>query len=319
MQHLQRISLLTFALLLPFAPACDSNPEVKTYAFAEAPSADLVPSGAVEVITEADVRYHVVTAFGFTMTIIESETGAVILDVGPKADYLPTIGAELTAYVDAIGKPYSVIISHAHPDHYGNVDQFNSVDVYAESVVVEELGKNDDFNAAYTGTLKGVDRSAEIYGLTYNFDRVSQAETAENAYIYLESHKALFAEDLVYNRTHSYIREYTPRDDVDELDNWKAGLSELKSTFGDYQHVFVGHGGHRADVAATIDENLSYLSDAQGLILGSKTLTDGTTATTNQQVVDEIARLYPDYDEGALSLSLPDAYYEGDPGAIWFP
>jgi len=319
MHQPQRVRRLTLSLLLPLALACDTAPDVDAYSFPDAPSAELVPSGAVEVITEDDLRYHVVTAFGFTMTIVENETGAVVIDVGPKADYLPTIGAELAAYADALDKPYSVIITHAHADHYGNVDQFSAVDVYADSAVVGELGKLDDFNAAFPGALKVVERSAEIYGLSYNFDRVSQAETGENAYIYLDSHKALFAEDLVYNRTHSYIREYTPLDDVDELDNWRTGLTELKSSFGDYQHVFVGHGGHRLDVATTIDENISYISDAQALILGSKTLSDGTSATTNHQVVDELARLYPDYESGALPLSLPDAFYEGDPGAIWFP
>lgn len=318
MKNLLKLSLLVVVMLSLFVISCSNDDDNGNVDFGDAPAATIVQSGTVEVITENNVRYHVIVALGFTITIAESETGVVMIDLGPKADYLPTLGTEIKAYADAIGKPISVIITHAHSDHFGNIDLFTSSNVYAGSVVADVLAADPAFTGLFSGTVNGVVSSETIEGLTFIFDKISNAETGENGYVYLEEERALFAEDLVYIQTHNYIREYTPLKGDDELTNWISGLNELKTQFGDYSHVFVGHGGTSTDVATAIDENIAYLSDAQGLIKGTKELTAGGYAATNQEVVDELALLYPNYSIGALELSLPDAFYPGDPGAIWF-
>lgn len=61
-----------------------------------------------------------------------------------------------------------------------------------------------------------------------------------------------------------------------------------------------------------------YLQNAQGLIKGTQIISDGGTASTHQQVIDELLLLYPGYKEGGIFLSLPDAFFPGDPGADWF-
>ncbi|MBK8505486.1 MAG: hypothetical protein IPL46_26785 [Saprospiraceae bacterium] len=123
-----------------------------------------------------------------------------------------------------------------------------------------------------------------IGDLTFAFDKVSNAETGENGYIYKVKHKIVFAEDLIYNLTHPYLREYTPNDGVDEIDNWVAGLNVLKSNFSDYNHLFVGHNGSRSDVGKVIEENIEYLQNAQGTINGTKTISGGGTATTQKKL-----------------------------------
>ena len=147
---------------------------------------------------------------------------------------------------------------------------------------------------------------------------MSNAETGDNGYFYNQEHKVIFSGDLVYNLTHNYLREYTPNDAEDEIDNWIAGLNVLKTNFSEYDHLFVGHNGSRSDVKTVIDENIDYLQNAQGIIKGTQTLSGGGTATTQLQVVDELQLLYPTYNEGGLFLSLPDAFFPGDPGADWF-
>ena len=294
----------------------DDDPQTEVVEFGTAPSSSLITTGTVEVITENTVRYHTFdfAAAPYTVTIVETEDNSVVVDLGPAPDF----AVELRAYFDAINKPGSVIITHNHGDHYGGAGNFTDVDFYAENVVADQLDNTADFTALYANTVIGVSGSEVIGDLTFKFDKVSNAETGENGYIYNEEHKALFAGDLIYNLTHPYLREYTPKDNVDEIDNWIAGLNVLKSNYSDYKHIFVGHNGSRSDVGTVIGENIEYLMDAQGLIKGSKSLSEGGSATTQQQVIDELQLLYPNYKVGGLFLSLPEAFFPGDPGANWF-
>lgn len=340
MNYSSKIRLLTLGLTSLLAVACngdtedtsdaddtsavedsgtaDTDTDVDTYTFGDAPAASVFATGSVEVITEDTVRYHVLVAAGFTSTLVESETGVTLVDVGPNLAFIENMGVDLRAYADAIGKPLSVIITHAHGDHYNNIDQFNDLEVFAETSVAAQLMASDGFTGLYTDTVTAAASTQEIGGLSFSFDVISGAETGENGYVYLEAEKALFAEDLLYNKLHNYIREYTPLDGTDEIDAWIAGIDGFKTDFGDYNHVFVGHGGTRTDISAIVDENIDYLTTASGLINGSIEITGGGYATSNAEVVTEIQALYSEYPQGAEVLSLADAFFPGDQGASWF-
>ena len=306
---------LVFMVIL-ISACSDSDNDSNNVNFGDAPISTLT-SGTIEVITEDQVRYHIFNAGGgaYIVTMVESAIGLTIIDLGPI--FLDTLGTELRDYADAINKPMAVVITHAHRDHYGNISAFNDVDYYAESTVADILMTKTDFSSVVSNVNK-VSDSQVIGGFTFKFDKISAAETNENGYLYMESTKALFPGDLIYNQAHNYIREYTPLEGGDELTNWINGLNTLKSNFGAYNHVFVGHGGTRTDVATVIDENIAYLTDAQELIKGTKTLTAGGTANTVEDVVDELDTLYPNYADGALKLALPGAFDPDDPGSVWF-
>ena len=284
--------------------------------FGTAPSATLISTGTVNVLTENTVRYHVVnfTNLPFTATVVETENDIVIVDLSSSAAF----GAELRTYTDAINKPGSVIITHNHGDHYGGAGSYTDYDFYAESVVAGQLNATDGFTALYPNAVIGVENSQTIGGLSYTFDKISNAETGENGYLYNTDHKIVFVGDLVFNLTHSYIREYTPNEGEDEIDNWIAGLNTLNNQFSEYNHLFVGHNGSRSDVTAVIDENITYLQAAQSIINGTQTITGGGIATNQQDVIDELQLLYPNHLFGGLLFSLPDAFFPGDPGADWF-
>lgn len=293
----------------------DSNSQ-QVIDFGTAPSSSIITTGSVNVITENTVRYHTINfdTAPYTVTIVETENNVVLVDLGPA----PAFANELEAYVDAINKSGAVIITHNHGDHYGGAANFTDLDFYAESTVASQLNNTADFTSLYPNNVIAVSGSQEIGGLTFVFDKVSNAETGENGYIYNEEHKALFAGDLIYNLSHPYLREYTPNSGDDEIDNWIAGLNVLKAKFANYNHLFVGHNGSRFDVSTAIDENINYLQNAQGIIKGTKTITSGGAATTHQEVIDELEVLYPTYLEAGIYLSLPEAFFPGDPGADWF-
>lgn len=316
MKSLKTIFLAAFVASLLIACSDDNSPQPNVVDFGDAPSSALITTGVVNVITENTVRYHTID-FGdapYTVTIVETENAIVLVDLGPA----PAFAAELKDYADAINKPGAVIITHNHGDHYGGAGSFTDLDFYAESAVAAQLNATDDFTALYSKSVIGVTETQTIGGLEFTFAKVANAETGENGYLYNEAHKIVFAGDLIYNLTHPYLREYTPKDSEDEIDNWVAGINELKSNFSDYNHVFVGHNGSRSDVGTVLDENIDYLQQAQGLIKGTQTLSAGGTASTNQEVIDELDLLFPNYKEGGLLLSGTDAFFPGDTGADWF-
>ncbi len=277
-----------------------------------------ISKGSVEIIEGTGVRYHVIDALSFTVTMVETPTDLIVVDTGIKLEILPKFGKEIAQYAKAINKPTSVIITHNHSDHWGNIDHFPSARVFAEAKVAQTLFTDKTFVALFKERkVQSIEDSRTIGGLTFKVGTISNAETVDNPYFYIEEQKVIFAEDLVYNQNHLYIREYTPLEGEDELENWIAGLKVLKSSFGGYR-VFVGHGGTRRDFSKTIDENIAYLSDAHALIKGTKKVSSGEIATNNKSVVEELKALYPSFGEGALELSLPGAFYKDDPGSIWF-
>jgi glyoxylase-like metal-dependent hydrolase (beta-lactamase superfamily II) len=316
MKYLKTSFVAVIAALILVSCSDDDSPQPDVVDFGDAPSSSLITTGVVSVITENTIRYHTIDfdVAPYTVTILETENAIVLVDLGPA----PVFAAELKTYADAINKPGSVIITHNHGDHYGGAGNFIDLDFYAESAVAAQLNTTDDFTVLYSKSVIGVTGSQTIGGLEFTFDKVSNAETGENGYLYNKEHKIVFAGDLIYNLTHQYLREYTPIDSEDEIDNWVAGLNELKSNFSGYNHVFVGHNGSRSDVGTVIDENIDYLQNAQGLIKGTQTLLSGGTASTNQEVIDELELLFPSYKDGGLLLSGTDAFFPGDTGADWF-
>ncbi len=311
------LSIFFLASLLFFA-SCREDDDIKVVEFGTAPTTTIT-NGTVEVITEDHIRYHtIILGELVTAVMVESETDVTLIDVAFSFGNFLDAGTELRAYADAIAKPINVIITHAHQDHYGNIGNFADVPIYVENNTTSELEADSIFAGLFSGDLISISGIQAIGGLDFMFDNLSNTETAENGYISIPEYKSVFVGDLVFNNSHAFIREYTPLDGTDELEIWIAGLNEMKSEFEDYNHIFMGHNGRRTDIAQVFDENITYLTDARGLIKRTKELAAGGFAASVQEVVDELILLYPNHKPGGLFLALPDSFFPGDPGAMWF-
>jgi glyoxylase-like metal-dependent hydrolase (beta-lactamase superfamily II) len=318
-------SNLLFAVLvitIVFITSCTDD----SIEFSPAPTPSIAANAKVDVITKENVRYHVFT-YGdrWSANIVESENEITLVDVGINnsggaiiTGDITKSGDEIRAYANALNKPMSIIITHPHVDHFLNLDKFNDIKVYAETKNAAALNRDETFKQVYGKEAIGVSGSRVIGGMEFHFGNVSGTEAEENGYVYIPSEKAVFTGDLTAINRHSFIRGYTPLDGVDELTIWMDALKEMKTKFDNYEHVFVGHVGYETNVKGNFDRTIAYLGDAQGLIKGTKNLTAGRKATSNVEVIDELKALYPNYGDGGLLFSLPNAFFPGDPGAIWF-
>jgi len=288
--------------------------------FGEPPAPSIAPSATIQVLTEEDVRYHTLGFFGegIPAHIVESPSGVVLVDLS-QGDGTEV---ELRAYVDAIGKPMSVIITHGHFDHWLGASAFTDIDLYASTGVATALessvGNTAGFTDIYASGVNAVDGSVTLAGFNFEVHDVPSTETDEVGYITLPDQQAIFSGDLATGKSHEYLREYTPNDGRDELDTWLSALESMKSNYSGYRYIFYGHHGYSTDVAGSFDGAIDYVSTGQALIKGTQPLSDGGTATSVQQVVDELLVLYPAHHDGGLYFALPDAFYPGDPGAEWF-
>ncbi len=323
--NIQKLAAAAILCVTVFLTSCEKT-DVTKVNFSTAPSASLAPNGVVEVVTENKVRYHVLS-FGtrWTSTIVESEKEITIVDVGINnpggavvTSDISKSGEEIRAYANAINKPISIIITHPHVDHFINLDKFRDITVYAETKNAAALNNDATFKQVYGKNAIAVSDSRVIGGMEFHFGNVSGTEAVENGYVYIPSEKSVFTGDLTAVNRHSFIRDYTPLDNVDELSTWINALREMKTKFSSYRYVFVGHVGYDTNVSGNFDKTIAYLNDAQGLIKGTKRLRSGVIAKTNQEVVDELKALYPSFGDGGLLFSLPNAFFPGDPGAKWF-
>ena len=77
--------------------------------------------------------------------VIEGPDGVVVVD----GTLTVSGGRGLRARVEATGKPLAgVLVTHAHPDHYGGLVELPDVPIYALAGVDEVIRRDDDVQGA---------------------------------------------------------------------------------------------------------------------------------------------------------------------------
>ena len=184
--------------------------------------------------------------------LIESESDVVVVD----ATLGMSDGRRLRARVDETGKPLAgVIVTHAHPDHYGAVTALVSgsdVPVYAVGGVDDVIRRDDGeketilrpmfgdewatIRAFPTHRVQDGDR-VSIGRATFRVVDVGPGESPHDSWWILESdgRTRVFAGDLVYNHMHAYLADGF-------CDQWLDNLARAKRELPADAELFVGHG-----------------------------------------------------------------------------
>lgn len=72
-----------------------------------------------------------------TMYIVEGKDKAMLIDTGTKCDSLDEVVKKITK------KPLYVVVTHIHPDHSGNINNFSDIYFHpADTVLMKHLGKS---------------------------------------------------------------------------------------------------------------------------------------------------------------------------------
>ena len=184
--------------------------------------------------------------------LIESASDLVAVD----ATLGMSDGRRLRARIDEIGKPLAgVIVTHAHPDHYGAVTALVSgldVPIYAVGGVDDVIRRDDAdkerilrpmFGEEWTTTrtfpthrVGGGDR-VRIGNARFRVVDVGPGESPHDSWWILESdaRTRVFAGDLVYNHMHAYLADGF-------ADQWLENLARAKRELPADVELLVGHG-----------------------------------------------------------------------------
>ena len=184
--------------------------------------------------------------------LIESDSDVVAVD----ATLGMSDGRRLRARINETGKPLAgVIVTHAHPDHYGAVTALVSgsdVPVYAVGGVDDVIRRDDaekerilrpmfgdewaTIRTFPTHRVQDGDR-VSIGRATFRVVDVGPGESPHDSWWMLESdaRTRVFAGDLVYNRMHAYLADGF-------CDQWLDNLARAKRELPADAELFVGHG-----------------------------------------------------------------------------
>jgi glyoxylase-like metal-dependent hydrolase (beta-lactamase superfamily II) len=204
----------------------------------------------------ADLQLDVYTApaegLGVTSTLISGPTEAILVD----AQFRNSDAEKVADKVVASGKKLKAIfVTHAHPDHYFGTavlrKRFPGVPVYMTKAALKEFKATVEAKIKQWGSIYKDEiptevpapqplpsRKLKVDGQLVQVVRDLQGDAKDrtNSYVWVPSAKAEVAGDIVFQRTHVWLAESTPK----TRKAWLKSLREL-----DKRHPKAVVAGHK--------------------------------------------------------------------------
>jgi len=167
--------------------------------------------------------------------LISGESEAILFDV-------PMLHNDAKEIADGISKSgktlKTVMISHAHPDHFMGLDvireRFPNVRVVSTQNVITDIKTDGPWMFSMLRDKLGpegptrlvipdalTEQDLTIEGVTLEVVEFAEGESKHTAAVYLPTLTALLSADLVYNQAHLYLQEK-------HLESWLARLDEFE-------------------------------------------------------------------------------------------
>jgi len=204
--------------------------------------------------------------------LVSSGSQAVLFDV----PMLRSDATKLAEVVAATGKALTtVMISHAHPDHFMGLDVIKGrfpqarivstrnvvADIKADgpwmfSMLQNKLGPEGPTQLLIPEVLQ--ESALQIAASKLEVVEFSECESKHIAAVYIPASAGLLSADLVYNHAHLYLQER-------HLESWLARLDELETFAKDrVSTIYPGHG--EAAGLELIGQTRAYLHDFAGAL-----------------------------------------------------
>lgn len=204
----------------------------------------------------------------------------------------------------------TVMISHAHPDHFMGLDviteRFPEAQVVSTQNVVTDIKTDGPWMFSMLQNKLGPEGPtrlvipSDLAEPVLTLDRVKlevvefgEGESKHIAAVYIPGMKALLSADLVYNQAHLYLQER-------HLESWLARLDELEEFARDrVKTIHPGHG--KAAGLELIGQTRAYLRDF------TEAVESGDAKTAEQRMLIK----YPNYHvkQFLTAFSIP-AYFQ---------
>jgi glyoxylase-like metal-dependent hydrolase (beta-lactamase superfamily II) len=199
--------------------------------------------------------------------LISGKSEAILFDVvmlhsdaGRLADQIERSGKTLT----------TVMISHAHPDHFMGLDviteRFGQARIVATANVVLDIQKDGPWMFSLLQNKLGPEgpirlvtpevlseQELSIEGTKLEIVEFGEGESRHIAALFIPSQRTLLAADLIYHQAHCYLQEK-------HLEGWLARLDELEQfAQGRVTTIYPGHGASGG--LSLIEHTRTYLRD----------------------------------------------------------
>jgi glyoxylase-like metal-dependent hydrolase (beta-lactamase superfamily II) len=238
--------------------------------------------------------------------LISGRSEAILFDVV----MLRSDAVRLADHIEHSGKALkTVMISHAHPDHFMGLDVINQrfpeasivatpnvvADIQADgpwmfSLLQGKLGPEGPSRLVIPNALTA--QELMIDGTPLQITEFGEGESKHIATLFIPTQGDLLAADLIYHQAHCYLQEK-------HLDGWLARLEELEQF--SRGHVSLIHPGHGASGSLSLIEHTrGYLRDfAESLKIGDP-----------NQMEKRMLEKYPDHHaKQFLTISSLPAYF----------
>jgi glyoxylase-like metal-dependent hydrolase (beta-lactamase superfamily II) len=205
--------------------------------------------------------------------LVETADGVVAVD----GTLTVSDGRALRAQVSRLGRPLlAVLVTHAHPDHYGGIVELvgtDDVPIIATRGVDEIIRRDDDVKetilrpmfadewprqrAFPTRTVKDAER-IELGGAVFEVLDLGPGESPhDSVWLLGEDRRIVFAGDQAYNHVHCYLADGF-------YESWLAHIDRLRTELPAEAVLNLGHGAP-ADLSL-FDWQIGYIETFVGAI-----------------------------------------------------